>query len=88
MDGNDGSAGCTVIDECVIETHDCVSFYGADENCVTPGAHECVNHNKGFTFNCPAGFWAQEGRMCLDIDECKPNDRKCNVNADCFNDVG
>ena len=37
MDEDDGSAGCTAIDDCAIETHDCVSFYGAVENGVNPG---------------------------------------------------
>ena len=26
--------------------------------------------------------------MCLDIEKCDTNDRKYDVNADCFNDVG
>ena len=69
-------------------THNCESCYGADESGNVPGAPECVNHNEGFTCNCPSGFWAQEGRICLDVDECDPNNRQCDDNADCFNEVG
>ena len=42
MDGDDGSAGCTDVDECATGTHYCVSCYGADESDVTPGATERV----------------------------------------------
>ena len=38
MDGDDGSAGCNDIDERAVRTHDCVSFYGADEKGITPNA--------------------------------------------------
>ena len=65
MDGGDDSAGCTDIDECATGTHNCVSCYGADESGVTPRSPECVNLNEGFTCNCPAGFWAQEGKCVL-----------------------
>ena len=88
MDGDNGSAGYTDVDECATVTYNCVSCYGAVQNDVSPGAPECVNHNEGFTCNCPAGFWAKEGKICLDIDECDPNDRKCDGNADCSNYVG
>ena len=67
MDEDDGSAGCTDVDECATGTHNCESFYGADDNGNVPGAPECVNHDEGFTCNCPSGFWAQEGRICLDV---------------------
>ena len=88
MDDDDGSAGCTDVDDGATETHNCDSCYGADENGVTPGAPECVNHNEGFTCNYPAGFWARESKMCLDIVKCNLKDGKCDGNTDCFNDVG
>ena len=41
---------------------------------------ECVNNNKGFTCNCLSGFWVQEGRICLDVDECDTDNRQCDEN--------
>ena len=36
---------------------------------------------------CPSGFWAQEGQIGLDVDECDTDNRQCDENADCFNGV-
>ena len=72
MDSDDGNAGCTDIDECASETHNCLSFYSADENGVTQGALECVNHNEGFACNCSAGFLAQEGKCALILTNASP----------------
>ena len=80
-DGRTDGTGCADIDECVKETHDCVSAHG------DKGLPTCHNKDsKPWLCSCPSGFEAKNSNECIDIDECKAN--PCDPLATCANIVG
>ena len=68
-----GNCGCSDIDECAIEAHNC------------PEHSSCVNEYAGYACECNKGFFSESGE-CHDVDECQ-ND-PCPLHSECTNTLG
>lgn len=54
-----------------------------------PVGSKCLNIAGSFTCYCPRGYKStQDGKSCVDIDECKEESNKCGVYGKCINTSG
>ncbi|HKU42749.1 MAG TPA: EGF domain-containing protein [Polyangiales bacterium] len=72
----DPTEGCSDMDECTSGGASC-----------DPATSRCLNTAGGFVCECKPGF-ERDGTSCRDVDECKSELNRCDVNAKCVNKVG
>jgi len=83
-DGRTDGTGCTNIDECATQTHNC----DVNANCFDIEPFVLEEDNRlGFYCICKNG-WEGNGVACLDINECAEGIDTCDMNATCSNTEG